>query len=82
MEERIKRSGKKPAPPVAAVPPPSQPQAKMPAEDKHELKHPKPSHRHVSPAENEEATASNGTKEEKTTKYIYNTCEFEGYSSI
>ena len=66
LEERIKRHGKKPAPAVGAAPPPSHPQAKMPAEDKQEPKQLKHPQRHVTPVEDEEVSASNGTKEEKT----------------
>ena len=66
LEERIKRSGKKPTAPATA--PANQPQAKGPAEDKQHLKHPKHSQqRHPTPVEDEEVTASNGTKEEKAT---------------
>ena len=82
MEERIKRSGKKPAPPAAAAPPPSQPQAKMPAEEEQELKQPKQSHhlqRHSTPVEDEES----GVKEEKTiptTKYVF--INFKAFISL
>ena len=68
LEERIKRAGKKPAAPATTAPPPTHPQqAKMPVEDKQHLKHPKQQlQRHSTPVEDEEVTASNGTKEEKT----------------
>lgn len=91
LEERIKRSGKKPQPASAAPPAASRPQAKMPAEDKHDAKQ-KPTKakqqqpQRKSPVEDKEVPASDENKDEETTApsdtkyvaYVYHMTCFDG----
>ena len=81
LEERIKRSGKKPQPAPAAAPATMQPQAKMPAEGKQDGKQKQSrqqqhkQQQRKSPTEEKEVPASDDSKDEETaipaaTKYV------------
>ncbi|XP_065911273.1 cytoskeleton-associated protein 5-like isoform X2 [Dysidea avara] len=72
LEERIKRSGKKPQPAPAAAPATMQPQAKMPAEGKQDGKQKQSrqqqhkQQQRKSPTEEKEVPASDDSKDEET----------------